>query len=180
MEQEEGADAVAVNMAVNRIAEYVHLSRRCDVHPADPDSRLKPKQVSCVGAQVGSSMERPTVMRAIRAGRPHGRAETAAHGFCSSDDEKEPQEKTVRARNGVVADSGVGSEDGVRRRGDRQRLMHPIHQSEPAHVARIGQVTLRARQWADWAAFFRDGMLQEIGAEMQDFQSTSVYHSANL
>ena len=86
----------------------------------------------------------------------------------------------MRARNSVVADSGVGSEDRVRRRGDRQRLMHPIHQSEPAHVARIGQVTHRARPWADWAAFFRDGMLQEIGAEMQDFQSTSVYHSANL
>src|SRR5712692_6838589 len=70
---------------------------------------------------------------------------------------------------------------GVRRRGDRQRLMHPIQQSEPAQVARIRQViTHRARQWADWAVFFRDRMLQEIGAEMQDFQSTSVYHSAKL
>ena len=58
--------------------------------------------------------------------------------------------------------------------------MYPVHQSEPAQVARIRRVTHRARQWADWAAFFRDGMLQEIGAEMQDFQSTSVYHSANL
>ena len=48
---------------------------------------------------------------------------------------------------------------GVRRRGDRQRLMHPIHQSEPAQVASIRRVTHRARQWADWAAFFRDGML---------------------
>src|SRR6266849_9062626 len=70
---------------------------------------------------------------------------------------------------------------GVRRRGDRQRLMNPTHESEPAQVARIRQViTHRARQWADWAAFSRDGMLQETGAEMQDCQSTSVYHSANL
>ena len=29
----------------------------------------------------------------IRAGRPHGRAETAAHSFCSSDDEKGPAAK---------------------------------------------------------------------------------------
>src|SRR6266852_4976165 len=89
-----------------------------------------------------------------------------------------PRKGSVRSCTGLC--SGFWRGLGVRRRGDRQRLMHPIHQSEPAHVARTGQVTVRARQGADWAAFFRDGMLQEIGAEMQDFQSTSVYHSANL
>ncbi len=92
---------------------------------------------------------------------------------------KDPQQKTVRARKRRVAYSGVDSNK-AGGRGDRRTLMHPIHQSEPADVARIRRVTHRARQWADWAAFFRDGMLQEIGAERQDFQSTSVYHSANL
>jgi len=43
---------------------------------------------------------------------------------------------------------------GVRRRGDQQRLMHAIHQSEPAPVASIRGVTHRAREWADWAVFF--------------------------
>jgi hypothetical protein len=57
-----------------------------------------------------------------------------------------PRERSVWAVNGVVANSGVESEDRGRRRGDRQRLMHPIHQSEPAHLARTGQVILRTRQ----------------------------------
>jgi hypothetical protein len=93
---------------------------------------------------------------------------------------KDPQEKTVRARKRRVADSGVSREDTGRRRGDQERLMRPIHQSETAHLVRTAPVALCDQRWADWAAFFRDGMLQEIGAEMQDFQSTSVYHSANL
>ena len=90
------------------------------------------------------------------------------------------REKTVRCVSDVVADSGVGLEDRGRRRGDRRTPNAPPSPKRTRLSRESQQVILRARQWADWAAFFRDGMLQEIGAEMQDFQPTSVYHSANL
>src|SRR6202795_3682708 len=43
-----------------------------------------------------------------------------------------------------------------------------------------GQVILRAGQWADWAGFFHDGMLQHVGREMKNLQPSAIYNAPDF
>jgi hypothetical protein len=43
-----------------------------------------------------------------------------------------------------------------------------------------GQVILRARQSADWAGFVRDGILEHVGGQMKNAQSTSCIRCGGL
>src|ERR1700694_4608929 len=74
----------------------------------------------------------------------------------------------------------MGSEDRGRGGGYRQTLMHPIHQSESAHLVRTGQDILRARPWADWAGLFHDRMLQHVGREMKNLQPSALYNAPDF